>query len=94
MHRQLHALALGERSRPAHHFAGNVGQVQRRGHQLHPARVGAGKREQVLGQPLHARNLGAHVVEQFAVVLDRLLTVLVEQVGRRAQDRQRRAQLV
>ena len=68
--------------------------LERRGHQLELARVRARQRQQVLRQPLHARDLGAHVVEQLAVVLERLVAVLVEQVGRRAQHGQRRAQLV
>ncbi len=92
--RQLNSGVLGQQRRPPHHFGGEVGQLQRRGHQLEPAGVGAGQSEQVLRQALHARDLSAHVVEQLAFAFDGLISMLVQQVGRRSEDRQRRTQLV
>ena len=69
-------------------------QFDRGRHQLELAAVGARQRQQVLREPLDAGDFGAHVVEQFTIALERLGPILIEQVGCRPQDGQRRAQLV
>ena len=50
--------------------------------------------EQVLRQPLHARISACTSSNSSPCSVERLVAVPIEHVGRRAQDRQRRAQLV
>ena len=85
---------LRQRRGATNHVRGDFAELDRRGHQLQLAASERASVEQVRRQALHARDLGAHVVEQLAVGVERLVAPLIEQVGRRAEHGQRRAQLV
>ena len=88
---EVHVLGLRQRGGPPHDVANQSRQLDGGGHQLQFATIGAGQRQEVLREPLDAGDFGANVVEQFTIALERLGPILIEQVGRRPQDGQRRA---
>src|SRR5262252_1929439 len=87
-------MLLGEWLRQRGDVGGDRAEVDLANLQIERSLVRASQCEQVVGQSLHASDLGSDIVEERSVGRERHGAVTVEQIMRRTQDRQRRAELV